>query len=746
MARSSLVLVLILVLKTGLVVALTAGPALGAGRDRLPLRFEAQEGEVARFVARTASHAIVIAPNRLELHPPGAREPLRLFFVGGRGDGALRGEIGAGLSNYYRGSDPQQWRVAVPNYRRVRQSDVYEGIDAVHYGRDGHLEFDLEVSPHADPSAIALGVEGADSVRLEGDDRVEIDAGPVRFALGIPAIYQERDGERQAVVGRFVLDGSLLRIEVEDYDASRTLVIDPTAEIVFSTLVGGTGNEVSSSVANDDEGFAFLFGTTRSADFPTTPGAADDIGPASNGGLSDAFIAKIDTVEPEMVYATYFGGTASGEEAWAIAVDPGGAVCITGMTSATDFPLMNAIQQIGTHPGINAYAARFDSSGALVYSTVLRGRRDNGLGTRIDTSDRGVAVATDSTGACYYAGESDAEGTNADALEDTFPTTIGSFGAAPVFGSDSIKRQNAWAMKIGATGNLVWSGFLGGGLDEFVYGIDVDSEGAAYVGGTTSSGDFQLTSGSFIDAYPGTPNSDPPAMAFVSKIAPDGSDLVYSTLVGPLDFNACCTNRVGDLAVDGAGSAYLLAKVKAGWTTTEGAFIHVPASDQGGGALTKLEPDGSNLVWSTLIGTEQSTNSTPTDLDLDGNGQSVVAGFGNLTPVDPVATVGDGFVSLFSADGAEILFLTETPGFSSPSASIDASGEFIYAVGDTNASIRGLPFVNALNEDLSYLHNDSYLMVIDVPEPASEVLAATALMSMATLMRRRSRRSRLKPR
>jgi hypothetical protein len=187
------------------------------------------------------------------------------------------------------------------------------------------------------------------------------------------------------------------------------------------------------------------------------------------------------------------------------------------------------------------------------------------------------------------------------------------------------------------------------------------------------------------------------------------------------------------------GSAYLLAKVKAGWTTTEGAFIHVPASDQGGGALTKLEPDGSNLVWSTLIGTALSTNSTPTDLDLDGNGQAVVAGLGNLTPVDLVATFGDGFVSLFSADGAEILFLTEMPALSAPSVSVDASGEFIYASGDISANIRGLPFVNALNEDLSFLHNDSYLMVIDVPEPASEALAAAGLVSLAALRRRRIR-------
>lgn len=96
------------------------------------------------------------------------------------------------------------------------------------------------------------------------------------------------------------------------------------------------------------------------------------------------------------------------------------------------------------------------------------------------------------------------------------------------------------------------------------------------------------------------------------------------------------------------GSVYLLAKVMQGWTRTEGTFIHVPACDQGGGALTKIEPDGSNLVWSTLIGTTQSKYKTPTalDLDLDGNGQGLVAGLGNLTPVDPVATFGDGFVGL----------------------------------------------------------------------------------------------------
>jgi hypothetical protein len=82
MTRSSLVL--ILVLKTGLVVALTAAPALGAARDHLPLRFEAQEGEVARFVARTASHAVVIASNRVELPPPPRRARAPASVLRGR--------------------------------------------------------------------------------------------------------------------------------------------------------------------------------------------------------------------------------------------------------------------------------------------------------------------------------------------------------------------------------------------------------------------------------------------------------------------------------------------------------------------------------------------------------------------------------------------------------------------------------------------------------------------------------------
>jgi len=713
-------------------------PGLDLPLDHLPLRFEAHEGEAVRFVATTPSHDVVIAPNRVELHPPGASEPLRLFFVGGRGQAGLRGEMAAGFNNHYRGNDPERWRLAVPTYRRVRQRDVYDGIDAVHYGRDGRLEFDLEVAPHADPGAIALGVKGADALRRVADDRVEIDAGPVRYVLGIPSIYQERDGERHSVAGRFVLDGALLRIEVDDYDPTRILVIDPTAEMVFSTLVSGSDAESIFSVASDEDGYAYLFGTTRSTDFPITAGAADDVGPATDGGQSDLFIVKIDTLDPEIVYATYFGGTASSEEARSIAVDPSGAVCITGRTSATDFPVMNEIQEVGGYPGINAYAARFDSTGALVYSTVLRGLRGNGVGGRIGTSDEGFAVAADASGACYYAGSSNAENIETDPTEDVFPTTSGSFAAAPTFGQDSIVRQNVWAMKIGASGGLEWSGFLGGGLDEFVYGIDVDGEGAAYVAGTTASSDFPLTAGGFIEAYPGTPGSDPPAMAFVAKIEPDGSALAYSTLVGPLEFNACCSDQVGGLAVDGAGSAYLLAKVKAGWVTTEGAFIHVPASDQGGGVLTKLTPDGSDLVWSTLIGTEASTNTTPTDLDVDASGRAVVSGLGNLTWVEAVGTFGDGFVALFSAEGDEILFATETPGFSAPRVSVNAAGETLYAVGDISLYSRGLPFVDALDETLNY-DQDAYLMVIQVPEPTAGI-CGVALLSTLWCIRRARRR------
>jgi len=141
-----------------------------------------------------------------------------------------------GKSNYFVGDDPEQWRTNVPNCAKVRFADVYPGVDLVYYGNQQQLEYDFVVAPGADPSAVTLGLVGADGMQIDrqGELVLQTRAGEVRWHK--PVVYQEVGGKRQMVDGRYVRKVKrAVGFAVASYDRSRPLVIDPV--LVYSTYL-----------------------------------------------------------------------------------------------------------------------------------------------------------------------------------------------------------------------------------------------------------------------------------------------------------------------------------------------------------------------------------------------------------------------------------------------------------------------------------------------------------------------------
>src|SRR5262249_51177478 len=134
------------------------------------------------------------------------RAVVRMTFAGGRHGAATVGldEL-PGKVNYFQGDDPTRWRRSVPTYGRVKYRDIYPGVDVVYYGRPGSLEYDLIVAPGADPKAILLALDGADSVTINarGDLILQTAGGELR--LRKPVVYQDIDGTRTPVAGKYVL-------------------------------------------------------------------------------------------------------------------------------------------------------------------------------------------------------------------------------------------------------------------------------------------------------------------------------------------------------------------------------------------------------------------------------------------------------------------------------------------------------------------------------------------------------------
>ena len=515
----------------------------------LPLSFEANHGQSdskVKFLSRGSGYSVFLTSNEavLVLSQSEADESRKASRVAGTAVGA-RQRKGAvlrmtlvnakprsqpaghdelpGKSNYFIGNDPAKWRTNIPTYAKVKYVGVYPGVDLVYYGNQGQLEYDFVVAPGADPGLVTLAFAGARDVHIDarGDLVLGVEGGEVRQHK--PVVYQEVAGVKQEVAGRYVMKGTRqVGFRVAAYDPSQPLIIDPV--LVYSTFLGGGSADLGEDIAVDGAGSAYVTGSTVSADFPTTAGAAE----TTLAGSSDAFVTKLDATGSRLVYSTYLGGNVF-ENGNGIAVDGAGSAYVTGFTTSADFPTTAGAAQTTYGGGdIDAFVTKLDATGSgLVYSTYLGGSDNDG----------GNEIAVDAAGSAYVTGET---GQTID-----FPTTAGAFQTAPAGSTDG------FVTKLDVTGSgLVYSTYLGGGNTDFLFDIAVDAAGSAYVTGGTTGAAFPTTAGAFQTNYAGGTFD-----AFVTKLNATGSGLVFSTFLG--GGGELGSDIAFGIAVDGAGSAYV---------------------------------------------------------------------------------------------------------------------------------------------------------------------------------------------
>jgi Beta-propeller repeat/Abnormal spindle-like microcephaly-assoc'd, ASPM-SPD-2-Hydin len=415
-----------------------------------------------------------------------------------------------GKSNYLIGSNPSNWHRNVPHFARVKYRDVYPGIDLVYYGNQGQLESDYVLAPGTSPNQIGVRIEGTDKLKLnsQGDLVLSTKLGDV--LLHKPRAYQQRAGSQQEVAANFIQRGPhTIGIEVASYDATQPLIIDPV--LSYSTYLGGTANQLLTGIAADSSGFAYVTGTTTSADFPTVAGGLHTTitNPASN-----ALITKLKQDGTGLVYSTFLGGTGTqGDGADAIAVDSAGDAYIVGSTSSSDFPVTPSAYQ-PFNKGGGGYFSKLDPTGStLLYSTYLSGSGSDSLS----------AIALDTNNAAYITGSTtstDFPIVLATAIQNSNNST-GSQGTAFLSKIDSAQS---------GTPSLVYSTYLGGTKQDLGRGVAVDSAFNAYIVGTTSSTDFpQPTVKNGFQQTLKNPSSN----AFVARIdTTQPALLVYSTYLG----------------------------------------------------------------------------------------------------------------------------------------------------------------------------------------------------------------------
>jgi hypothetical protein len=214
--------------------SLLSGSALGTGAvaaayGNLPLAFEANRGQDAPgvdFQAHGSGYTLSLTPQAAVLDlskgPGSSGDVLRLGLVGGNAAAPVMGlDPMITKSNYLMGSDPRGWVTNVPNFGKVQYQGVYCGINLVYYGNQGRLEYDFTVATGADPSAIRLAIQGAESVSLDGQGDLVLHTAGGDVTEQAPVVYQVMNGTRQAVSGRFVLEGNnQVGFQVGPYDSS----------------------------------------------------------------------------------------------------------------------------------------------------------------------------------------------------------------------------------------------------------------------------------------------------------------------------------------------------------------------------------------------------------------------------------------------------------------------------------------------------------------------------------------------
>jgi hypothetical protein len=588
--------------------------------DAIPLSFEpdtGRESPEARYLARGSSFTLYLADSEILLSGHD-QVPLRMKFVGANLAPLILGENQqASSSNYFVGNDPSKWRTSVPNYARTRYQGVYPGIDLVYYGHDGNLEYDWIVSPGADPRRIRLHFDSADRVRIDNQGELVIELGQTEYRHRKPVVYQEVAGQRTEIAGTWQLHGKDAAFRIGAYDRARPLIIDPV--LYYSTYLGGSNSDYAYAIAADGVGNTYVTGGTGSATFPTKNPLQSVL-----RGSVDVFVTKFNANGAKL-YSTYLG-SGGVDEGRGIAVNSHGEVYVTGSAGFSDFPMKNAIQ--GTWGGSgDAFLTKLNATGsALVYSTYLGG----------NAIDYGTAIALDPAGNAYVVGVT---------FSTNFPT-VSPFQAAKGL------QQDAFVAKINPAGSAwIYATYLGGNNVDEGYGIAADSSGNAYVTGYTASTNFPVQS-AFRSANTGGVD------AFVTKLNSAGSALVYSTYLG-----GSATDYGTAIAVDSSGNAYVTGIV----TSDDFPLANPIDATLGSHAVddvfvTKFNPSGSGLVYSTYLGGGSADDAYAIALDQTGNayvtGRTNSSDFPLVSPLQITRVAFDMFVTEINAAGSAIPFST----------------------------------------------------------------------------------------
>lgn len=605
-----------------LTVASERGPlSVEARLGGLPLSFE--EAVVGKgYVSRGPAGVLALSAESADwsFHRATKKRSLSMKFVGANPKVKIEGlEPLQNRTSYFYGNDPGKWRTGVVNYGKVRYRNLWPGIDLVYYGNQKEHEFDFVLEPGADVSAIRFVLDHAGEFTVDGDLVLKSNAGEIR--LRRPVIYQDADGDRRMIEGRFTAYRRRGKVEVGfrlgDYDRARRLVIDPV--ITFASFLGSYYTDLAKAVKVDAQGYMYVAGTTSSYYFPTTPdafqnqfistGGCSGPEPPFNVPCSSAFVTKITPAGDALVFSTYLGANyfSYGES---MAVDGQGQVYIVGWTDARNFPVTQNAWLRTRSGAITGFLTKFNSTGTgLIYSTFIGGTN----------RDQVYDIEIDSAGYAYICGASNSP---------DFPVTQGV--AQTVFRGGELLNDyfgDAFVVKVKPDGSgPVWSTFLGGTGRDVAYSLTLDANSNVFVAGMTGSRDFPVTSDAFQTSVENLKDYD--TDAFLTRIDPAGSAFTYSTLIGgggSEHAEVVKVNAAGEVYLFGATNSEFFPVTANAIQSNLSLFLTDHNAPKPDCFILRLNPATKTLIYSTYLGGHYEEQ--PHGMAIDDEGYAYLTGW-----------------------------------------------------------------------------------------------------------------------
>lgn len=712
-----------------------------ASYGNLPLTFEVNQGQTSsevKFMSRGTGHTAFLTTDGMVLslrptevgpsdglndlaadrnHQSPMSTTLQFKLAGAvKNPGVVGEDLQPGRINYFFGNDPAKWRTNVPTYAKVRYKNVYPGIDLLYYGNRRQLEYDFELMPGADPNRIQFDIQGSEQIKLDPDGNLVLKKGSEYLRFQSPIIYQVSHGQRVAIDGRYVMKGATgIGFQIGQYNSSQPLVIDPV--LVYSTYMGGSGTDEPQGITVDSAGNVYVVGYTNSPDFPLAA-----LGSLPKGKYH-VFVAKLDPSGSQLIYADYIGGN-SDDEGSALVLDAANDVYVTGSTESSNFPVVKPYQAQQSGP-CSGFLSKLSADGSsLLYSTYLGG----------NTFDRATNIAIDSLGQVRVAGYT---------LSQNFPVA-NAYQATALPNQGGIYGVYGFLTTFSADGStLIYSTYLSGNSNvvqtcgnspcwpepyNAVSGLAVDANGNAYVAGTTNTYNFPVTSGAYL-----TNNSAPQnaPIGFVTKFS-SGGTLDYSTY-----FYGSSGNPVGiaAVAVDGSGSTYFTGNAVSDGTFPITSTSICDPSVYGYGCsytfVAKLDPTGSDLLYSTFLGINNYAYPQAIALDATGDAYVLTSTQSGLlqmvNAIEPYTNKADLLLVEIDPAATTEMFATYLGGSGNDSPSglaLDTAGN-IYIAGFTNSE--DLPVTQGVFQIQLAGNQNAFVMKISGASGPSVSLNPTSL-------------------